>query len=203
MRGDRLFFLNSWITSPQRVGAVAPSGAALANLMTRDCTAATAPILELGPGTGAFSSRLIQRGVREEDLTLVESGPEFVKLLQERLPRARVLCMDAAGLASVRLYACGGAGAAISGLPLLNMSTRKIVKILAGTFRQLRPGGALYQFSYGMRCPVPRPVLDRLGLRATFVGRAMMNVPPAAVYRLTRRPPTKIASAPASWAGQR
>ena len=32
------------------------------------------------------------------------------------------------------------------------------------------------------------PILDRFGLRATLVDRALLNVPPAAVYRLTRRP---------------
>jgi hypothetical protein len=35
-------------------------------------------------------------------------------------------------------------------------------------------------------------VLDRLGLRATLVDRAFLNVPPAAVYRLTRRPQMKF-----------
>lgn len=43
-----------------------------------------------------------------------------------------------------------------------------------------------------MSCPVPRPVLDRLGLRAKLVDRALLNVPPAAVYRLTRRPQMKL-----------
>jgi len=72
------------------------------------------------------------------------------------------------------------------------MSTRKVVSIVGGAFSYLRPGGAFYQFTYGMSCPIPRPVLDRLGLRAKLVDRALLNVPPAAVYRLTRRPQMKL-----------
>jgi phospholipid N-methyltransferase len=194
MPNDFLSFFLSWMSSPRRVGAIAPSGAALADLITREITGKTGPILELGPGTGAFTYKLLKRGVRPQDLTLIEYGSDFMKLLQMRFPGARVLWMDAARLATERLYEGAPVGAIVSGLPLLNMSTRKVVSILGGAFSYLRPGGAFYQFTYGMSCPIPRPVLDRLGLRATLVDRAFLNVPPAAVYKLTRRPQmTRIA----------
>ena len=50
----------------------------------------------------------------------------------------------------------------------------------------MRPGGAFYQFTYGPRCPVPRPILDRLGLKATRIGGTVRNIPPAGVYRISR-----------------
>lgn len=188
MPNDFLSFFMSWMSSPRRVGAIAPSGAALADLITREITAKTGPILELGPGTGAFTYKLLKRGVRPQDLTLIEYGSDFMRLLQMRFPGARVLWMDAARLATERLYDGAPVGAVVSGLPLLNMSTRKVVSILGGAFSYVRPGGAFYQFTYGLSCPIPRPVLDRLGLRATLVDRAFLNMPPAAVYKLTRRP---------------
>jgi phospholipid N-methyltransferase len=192
MPNDFLSFFLSWMSSPRRVGAIAPSGAALADLITREITATTGPVLELGPGTGAFTYKLLKRGVRPQDLTLIEYGSDFMKLLQMRFPGARVLWMDASRLASERLYDGAPVGAVVSGLPLLNMSTRKMISIVSGAFSYVRPGGAFYQFTYGMNCPIPRPVLDRLGLRATLVDRAFLNVPPAAVYRLTRRPQMKL-----------
>jgi phospholipid N-methyltransferase len=199
MPNDFLSFFLSWMSSPRRVGAIAPSGAALAELITREITEKTGPILELGPGTGAFTYKLLKRGVRPQDLTLIEYGSDFTKLLQMRFPGARVLWMDAARLATERLYDDAPVGAVVSGLPLLNMSTRKVVSILGGAFSYVRPGGAFYQFTYGMSCPIPRPVLDRLGLRATLVDRAFLNVPPAAVYKLTRRPlMTRIAGSVAA-----
>ena len=36
-------------------------------------------------------------------------------------------------------------------------------------------------------CPVQRPNLDRLGLRASHIGCALANLPPASVYRIQRR----------------
>ncbi|MBR0710294.1 SAM-dependent methyltransferase, partial [Bradyrhizobium liaoningense] len=73
-------------------------------------------------------------------------------------------------------------------LPLLSMSPRKVIAILTGAFRHMQEGGTLYQFTYGPRCPVPRPILDRLGLKASLVGRTALNIPPASVYRIRRRP---------------
>jgi phospholipid N-methyltransferase len=192
MSHDFLSFFLAWMSAPRRVGAIAPSSAALAELITREISTSSGPILELGPGTGAFTYQLLKRGVRQQDLTLVEYGADFLQLLQMRFPGARVLWMDAARLGSERLFEGAPVGAVVSGLPLLNMSTRKVVSILNGAFGYLRPGGAFYQFTYGLTCPVPRPVLDRLGLKAQLVDRAILNVPPAAVYRLTRRPQSRL-----------
>ena len=192
MSHDFFSFFLAWMSSPGRVGAIAPSSPALAELITSEITASNGPILELGPGTGSFTYQLLRRGIRQQDLTLVEYGSDFMKLLQVRFPGARVVWMDAARLATERLFDGAPVGAVVSGLPLLNMSTRKIVSIVGGAFSYMRPGAAFYQFTYGLRCPVPRPVLDRLGLKAKLIDRAMLNVPPAAVYRLTRRPQSKL-----------
>jgi phospholipid N-methyltransferase len=80
-------------------------------------------------------------------------------------------------------------GAVISGLPLLSMSPKQIMAILSGAFRCLRPGGSFYQFTYMPRCPISRRLLERLGLEATRIGGTLKNVPPAAVYRISRRAP--------------
>jgi phospholipid N-methyltransferase len=189
-----LLFLRALAFNPRSVGAITPSGTNLANLITSEISAASGPVLELGPGTGVFTEALLARGLRQADLTLVEYGSDFVRMLQYRFPHARVLWMDAAQLGAHDLFGERGAGAVVSGLPLLNMSTRKLVGILSGSFRHLRPGGAFYQFTYGVTCPVPRPILDRLGLKATCIGRVLRNVPPATVYRITRRKPSRLAA---------
>jgi phosphatidylethanolamine/phosphatidyl-N-methylethanolamine N-methyltransferase len=195
MSRDFLSFFLAWASAPRRVGAISPSGNALAELITSEIDPASGPVIELGPGTGVFTYKLLKRGVRQQDLTLIEYGSDFTRLLELRFPGARVLWMDAGRLANSDLFEGAPVGAVISGLPLLNMSTRKVINILGGAFSYLKPGGAFYQFTYGLSCPVPRPVLDRLGLKATLLNRALTNVPPAAVYRLTRRAPCKFAGA--------
>jgi phosphatidylethanolamine/phosphatidyl-N-methylethanolamine N-methyltransferase len=192
---DMLSFLGAWISDPGRVGAVAPSGGGLAALIARELTASSGSVIELGPGTGVFTRAVLARGVKEENMTLIEYLPEFVELLQLRFPKARVLCMDAARLRERRLFESASVGAVVSGLPLLSMSSKRVFYILKGAFSYMEPMGAFYQFTYGPRCPVPRSFLDRLGLKSTRLGRVLLNMPPATVYRITRRRPARLALA--------
>lgn len=186
---DYIRFLRSWASDPLRVAAVAPSGDILSRLMTAEIFPADGQVLELGAGTGVFTRALLARGIAERDLTLVEYGSDFAQVLQQRFPHARVLQMDAARLGSRDLFPSAMVNAVVSGLPLLSMPPRKVMAILTGAFRYLRPGGGFYQFTYGPRCPVPRPILDRLGLKARRIGGTFRNLPPAAAYRITRRCP--------------
>ncbi|WP_058833606.1 class I SAM-dependent methyltransferase [Luteimonas abyssi] len=180
-------FFQAWLRHPLRVAAIAPSGQALARLICAGISADTGPVIELGPGTGVFTRALIARGVRQEDLALVEFEGRFAAMLALRYPAARVLCLDAARVHGAALFDGRSAGAVVSGLPLLSMPPRKVASILISAFRKLRADGQFHQFTYGPGCPVPRRVLDRLGLEATFAGGTLANLPPAAVYRIRRR----------------
>jgi phosphatidylethanolamine/phosphatidyl-N-methylethanolamine N-methyltransferase len=184
-----LTFVRAWVRAPLEVGAVLPSGKALSRLITREIGPDTGRVIELGPGTGVFTRALLARGVRGSDLTLVEANPDFARLLRLQFPEVSVVCTDARALARSGLNREPLAGAVVSGLPLLNMSTRCVMSILAGSFACLRHGGRFYQFTYGLTCPVRRPLLDRLGLDAVRLGRTFRNFPPAAVYVLSRRSP--------------
>lgn len=195
MQGDFWMFFRSWMAAPLRVAAVAPSGNALANIITQDITPKTGQVIELGPGTGVFTAKLLERGVRPEDITLVEYGANFARRLESRFPRTRVLQMDAAGVGDIGFSNEAPVGAVISGLPLLSMPDQKVTAILDGAFAHLRPGAAFYQFTYGPRCPVAWPILDGLDLTATHIGRTLLNVPPAAVYRISRRKEFKARTA--------
>jgi phospholipid N-methyltransferase len=181
-------FFRALIADPRRVAAIAPSSPALANAITAEITAVSAPVIELGPGTGVFTRALLARGVPEDKLALVEYGRDFARMLRSRYPRAHVLRMDAARLRSVELFGGVGVGAVVSGLPLLSMPANEVIAILDGAFAHLRPDAAFYQFTYGPRCPVRRSILERLGLKAARIGGALANMPPASVYRILRRP---------------
>lgn len=184
---DALLFFRAWLSAPLQVASVTPSGRALASLMTSEISAGTGTVIELGPGTGVFTEALLNRGVCQSDLILVEYGVDFARELTMRFPAATTLRMDAAQLRKFELQTSAPIGAVVSGLPLLSMPVRKVIAILEGAFSHLRHDGAFYQFTYGPRCPIPRPLLDRLGLKATFIGGTLANVPPAAVYRISRR----------------
>src|SRR5215468_8536480 len=93
---DEVRFLRSWIEKPLHMGAVMPSGRLLARTMAqyvdRD---GEDPIIELGPGTGAITSALIDRGVDPKRLVLVEFNPGFCALLRDRYPQANIVQGDA------------------------------------------------------------------------------------------------------------
>ena len=51
----------------------------------------------------------------------------------------------------------------------------------------LRPGGSFVQFTYSMRPPVNRDVMEALGLDVVRAGQTVRNFPPATVFRFSRR----------------
>jgi phosphatidylethanolamine/phosphatidyl-N-methylethanolamine N-methyltransferase len=180
-------FFRLWLKDPMRIAAVAPSSASLAAAMTASIAPSHAPVIELGPGTGAFTRALLARGVPEHRIALIELGDEFADVLGRMFPRATLVRQDAARLGSMQLFGGEPAGAVVSGLPLLAMPLRQVRRVLEEAFSRLRPGAAFFQFTYGFRCPIPGRLLDRLGLKATRVAVALRNLPPAAVYRIERR----------------
>jgi phosphatidylethanolamine/phosphatidyl-N-methylethanolamine N-methyltransferase len=183
---DATRFLVEWSRHPYDTAAITPSGRALASLITREIDGASGPVLELGPGTGAFTRALTRRGVAGSDLTLVEQSPSFARLLRDRFPASTVLNIDAADLHPSGRAAAQPFGAVVCGLGLRNMTSLEVEGIVRASFTVLRPTGSFYLFTYGGRCSVPDDVLDRLGLRAEKVGSTLRNLPPASVYRLRR-----------------
>lgn len=186
---DAASLLRAWLRDPRSVGALAPSGPALARLMTVDIEHTRGPVIELGPGTGVFTRALLERGLPWSQLALVEADPQLATALARRHPQARVLRMDAAELGRTpSLFGDERAAAVVSGLPLLSIPADKVAAIVEGVFdQQLRHDGRFYQFTYGPRCPLPRSLRERLGLHAERLGIVWLNLPPAWVWRVRRQ----------------
>ncbi len=178
-------FLTSWVRDPRAVGAIAPSSSSLGRLMARGCGAG-ARVVEVGAGTGALTQAIVAAGVAQRNLYLVESDERFVEILEKRFPAARTVCGDATWLGQHLEDLTGTVDFVISGLPLLLFSDVRKRRLLASAFRLLGDGGAFHQFTYGGICPVGRRVLDGLGLKASCLGFAALNMPPAFVYRFER-----------------
>src|ERR1700748_887879 len=93
---DEVRFLRSWIEKPLHMGAVMPSGRILARTMAQYVDVdSSAPVVELGPGTGAITNALIERGVDQKRRVLFEYNPPFCALLRDRYPLAKVIQADA------------------------------------------------------------------------------------------------------------
>jgi phosphatidylethanolamine/phosphatidyl-N-methylethanolamine N-methyltransferase len=94
--GDTTLFLQEWLANPQRTGAVAPSSPKLAAAMARWLPSnPESYVLELGPGTGAVTEALLERGLREDRLVAIENNPKLARLLRHRFPHAHIITGDA------------------------------------------------------------------------------------------------------------
>lgn len=178
------FFLN-WLQNPLTVGAVAPSGRELGRLMTAGLHPG-ARVVELGAGTGTLTQAILDRGVRPSDLHIVEQNEDFAAMLRRRFTACTVVAGDAERLARHLQGRRGSFDFVISGLPLLLFTAARKARVLQQALTMLDRGGCIHQFTYGGRCSVGRALLARYGLRASLLGVAALNIPPAFVYRLTR-----------------
>ena len=94
-------FLRQWLKNPLRVAAVAPSSAELAAAMIAELPDDVARVIELGGGTGAITRALLEAGIRDEDLLVLELNEELHAHLHLRFPRVPVLLGDARELAQL------------------------------------------------------------------------------------------------------
>ena len=178
-------FLKSWLKNPKLIGAVAPSGRALAKLMSTGLGPG-ARVIELGAGTGTVTEALLRRGVRPEDLYLLERNESFFDILTRRFPRCPLVSADALELRERFADSLHSFDFVVSGLPLLLFSPEQKARLFEQIFDVLGPNGAYQQFTYGARCPIDRAQRERLGLKRSLLGFAALNIPPAFVYRFSR-----------------
>lgn len=187
---DNARFLRQWIQNPGVVGAVAPSGPALAKAMASYVDLARpGPIVELGPGTGPVTKALLARGIPLDRLLLVEYETKFCHLLTERYPGVKIVQGDAYGLkATLAGHIEGGVATIISSLPLLNRPERDRIELLHQAFDLMGPDGLFIQFTYGLAIS-PMPIHAH-GLGGAYVGKGsapvLLNIPPARVWRYRR-----------------
>jgi phosphatidylethanolamine/phosphatidyl-N-methylethanolamine N-methyltransferase len=84
---DSSLFLREWLANPQRTGAVTPSSPKLAAAMARWLPSdPESYVLELGPGTGAVTQALIERGLREDRLVAIENNPKLARCSANAFP---------------------------------------------------------------------------------------------------------------------
>jgi phosphatidylethanolamine/phosphatidyl-N-methylethanolamine N-methyltransferase len=184
-------FFRQWLKNPIRMASIIPSGQQLTGMMIAELPPAARRVIELGGGTGVFTTALIEHGIAADDLMVLELSNELHAHLSQRFPGTHVVNGDARELAKIAAdngYAARGpADAVISGLGMLSMPKQLQQDIVAAAFECIRPGGRFVQFTYGPTVPIAQEVVDALKLEARKGTTAWRNLPPATVYVFTRR----------------
>jgi phospholipid N-methyltransferase len=191
---DTSAFLSAALRQPGVIGAIAPSGPVLAEVLASVVPKRDKPfVAELGPGTGPVSRAIGERLPPGGRHLAVEIDPELADRLEQTFPDIEVLRGDAANLgllledANVRHV-----DAVVSGLPWSLFSEAQQRAILGQVCRVLAPGAGFSTFAYRISTPTPGGRRFRALLHEHFeevvVGRTIWrNLPPALVY-LCRRP---------------
>lgn len=184
--GDAANFLRAWAEKPLQVGSVTPSSRALSRAIASNVDPSRpGPVIEIGPGTGPVTEALVERGISEDRLVLVEYEANFCELLRRRYPAARVVQGDAYTLKQTLagIVGPGEAAAVVCGLPVIVRPEDIRISLLWQAFELMQPGTFYSQFTYSMVSPYP---LKKAGCKVQRMQRVWRNVPPARVYTYAR-----------------
>lgn len=185
-------FFRQWLRDPRSIAALAPSGRKLAAHMAAAVGRDARTVVELGGGTGVMTRALLERGISPDHLLVLERNAVLHAHLARRFPGVEVVRANASDLVQVVRessgLALGKVDAVASSLGLLAMSHDEQRRLLVAALEVLRPSGRFVQFTYAPRCPVPRALRAELGLEARRDSWSLLNLPPAFVYVLHRRP---------------
>src|SRR3970282_444719 len=142
----RQFFWN-WMQDPFAIGALAPSGRTLARLMV-DGLRPGARVMELGAGTGTVTRAILDTGVKQSDLYLVERHAVFARLLRQRFPHAVLLQEDATALTEQARELADSIDFIVSGLPLVLFSQTQKRQLLGQSFALFKSTGVFLYFPH-------------------------------------------------------
>lgn len=184
---DYVRFLGALLRSPAQTASIVPSSPYLGRMMAQGIDPLGGRVMELGGGTGALTRQILATGLSAEKLEVVECNPQFAHDLARVFPGVTILSTRAECAAAAAAGTAGDYQAVISGLPLLAMNAAQQEAILAEAFDLLAPDGGFVQFTYSPGSPFRPAILRHLGLQAQRIGTVLRNVPPATVFRVTRR----------------
>ncbi len=178
-------FIFEFLKHPRKIGAIAPSGKALAHKMMKPIDFSTAKVIvEYGPGTGSFTKELIERRRGDTVLLLIEQNRNFYRRLKKeygKIKNVHLIHGDAKDVNyHLARYGFTKADYIISGLPFTSLPKKVSDKILTATQSAIGRNGKFITFQYS---------LVKLGFfeeyfRMTRCLREMKNIPPAYVFVL-------------------
>lgn len=180
-------FLLEYMKNPKNVGAVVPSSKYLAYEMinTIDFNN-TECIVEYGPGTGAFTEKILARAKDTTTIILIEVNKEFYSILKELYGYKKnviILNDSAENIENIlKRYSIKKVDYIISGLPFTSLSKKISDKILNKTSEVIGDSGQFITFQYTL--------MKEKYIESFFndVGHSIVyrNIPPAYVLRCNR-----------------
>jgi len=186
-------FLKRFLRNPVGVGAICPSSRILARAMIDGLELSPGEtILELGPGTGAFTSYLNKIIPDPWDYIGVEQDKKFVEHLHEQFPDLRFIAGRAENAHQLHLNSGRKpVKVIISSLPFAGMNDEAQLKIV-DDLQRLMPAGSIFrtfQYLHASYLPLSIRFRRRMDKIAPVFYRSppiLANIPPAFVLTWVR-----------------
>ena len=175
-------FLKQFFKQKKMVGAVAPSSRFLAHKMLNHLPLSTAKVIvELGPGNGVFTKRIIKEMGENTQLIVIELNDLFYEELSSTIQDPRVhIFHDSANKIGDFIKQIGQdkADIIISSLPLANFPEDLKTDLLDSIHNSLDEKGTFVQFQYSLQSK--KAIKKRF--EKTKITYTPFNLPPAFVY---------------------
>jgi len=182
-------FLTQFLKEPRQTGAILPTANTLSDLITDLADLKKAQmIVELGPGTGAFTERILLKKKAETKFLALEINPVFVESLRRKYPTLSVI-EDSAEKLDKYLDQLGviKCDRIVSGLPWASFKLNDQTKILNSITQNLEVTGLFLTFAYIHATFLPSGRRFKMELQKRFskveISKIIWsNFPPAFVY---------------------
>jgi phosphatidylethanolamine/phosphatidyl-N-methylethanolamine N-methyltransferase len=183
-------FLKNFIKSPGTIGAICPSSTFLAKMITDGIGVEEASaIVELGPGTGVFTSCILHMKKPDSKFFAVELNRDFYDVFKQKFPEVKIYNENATDLNSMaRREDIESVDVIICGLPWAAFPAQLQDDLLNAISDVLTPGGCFTTFAYLQGVLLPAGMRFKKTLKKHFSSvetsrTEWRNFPPAFVYR--------------------
>lgn len=175
-------FLLEYIKNPRYIGAIAPSGKYLANKMIDEIAFEKAKcIIEYGPGTGAFTEKILSRVNNNTIVILIEINKEFYDILKKLYGHKKNVIILNESVENIdrilKKYYISEVDYIVSGLPFASLPKSVSSSILKKTSDILKNKGAFITFQYSL---LKLKLIHKYFHKVNY-SKVLVNFPPAYV----------------------
>lgn len=175
--GIRLFIKEA-ATHPIRVGAAWPSSKHLAEGIAAIVSPGKGIVVELGAGTGVVTRALLKRGIKADQLFVVERSPAMSQYIRKNFPKLHVLEGDAQELNSLLGLKHQPIDTIVSSLPLRSLPNKVVKEIGKQIEKVMSKNSCFIQFTYSLHRKPKPPSTHLKWQESKYIWR---NLPPARI----------------------
>jgi len=183
-------YIKQFLKDPKSTGSLMPSNKGLSELVTDTAKLSEVEtVVELGPGTGVFTQKILEKKNPEALFFAIEINSEFCEATRFRCPAATIYKDSAENTKRyLKKHGKDSCDCIISSLPWAVFDHVTQDRLINVIWDVLRPGGRLITFSYSISMMVPNARRFRSILLNKFSNvvkskTVWSNFPPAFVYR--------------------